>query len=218
MPDGTPRAPDDHVAHVTEVLRPLGAAKRLTSGQTLYRQGDRGSTVYLIERGEVKLSIEAGDAQLAISTAGLGSLLGTGDALDGFGRDATATALSACVLIAVPGQAFDDLLDHDPNVRHQVMGILAADVRSAHRRLSAQYSQTTLGRVAARLLMLTAATCDGEQRIVHTTQCALAEWIGATRESTSRSLADLRRKGCITTGRGWIRVVDRDALVELEAI
>ena len=216
MTGSTPRAPHDHVAHLTEALRPLGAAKQLTSGQTLYRQGDSGSTVYLIERGEVKLSINAGAAQLAISTAGRGSLLGAGDAVDGHGRDATATALSTCALIAVPSGAFDDLLDHDPDVRHQVMCIFAADVRCAHRRLSAQCSQTTLNRVAAQLLVLTAESGNGDQPIVHTTQCALTEWIGATRESTARALADLRRRGCITTGRGWIKVVDRDALVELE--
>jgi CRP-like cAMP-binding protein len=48
------------------------------------------------------------------------------------------------------------------------------------------------------------------------TQSDLAEWIGATRESTARALAQFRRAGLIETCRGRIVVLDvvgLDALV-----
>lgn len=72
-------------------------------------------------------------------------------------------------------------------------------------------SKTTLGRVADLLATL---DDDADGRRIDTTQRELADWVGATRESTARSLGRLRDRGAIATGRGWIEVLDRDRLTE----
>jgi CRP-like cAMP-binding protein len=47
------------------------------------------------------------------------------------------------------------------------------------------------------------------------TQLDLAEWIGATRESTARALAGFRTAGVLDTRRGCIVIHDLAALAEL---
>ena len=84
---------------------------------------------------------------------------------------------------------------------------LAAAARLAKQRLAQRCGTTTLSRVAARLSAL------DHGGPINMTQSELAQWVGATRESTARSLGELRRAGAVVTGRGRIEVVDRDQLV-----
>lgn len=200
----------------TDALRRLGAAKHLSAGGTLFRQGDGGTTVYLLERGVVRLTVDAGKHAIAVSTAWPGDLVGAVDALAGQPRGATATAATECCLIAVAGNSFADAVDRDARLRRCLLLQMSAELAAAHGRLVSQLSQNTVVRVAATLLALSGDHGVGG-RTVRTTQSALAEWIGATRESTARALAELRHEGLITTGRGWIRLDDREALAKLAA-
>lgn len=194
-----------------DVVRPLGAARRYATGDVVFREGDEGSTVYLIESGLVRSALHAGGHLVAVSTAWPGELLGAVDALAGEPRGATATAAAPSRALAIPGAAFADLVDRDAQVRRAVLHQMSADVAALQGRLVAQCSQHIVVRVATTLLALSVEVGTGNR--LSTTQSVLAEWIGATRESTARALAELRHRGWITTGRGWIRIDDREALV-----
>ena len=41
--------------------------------------------------------------------------------------------------------------------------------------------------------------------------------VGATPETVSRVMADLKREGLIDTGRQWVRVLDSEALRAIDA-
>lgn len=63
-------------------------------------------------------------------------------------------------------------------------------------------------RLAGALLRLTSAT----QPLLHTTHRDLAVEIDSAREVVTRALQRYQRKGWIETGRGWVRILHREAL------
>lgn len=197
-----------------DALRQIGVARRYAAGDVVFRQGEDGTTVYLVESGVIRSTLDTGGQPVAISAAGPGDLLGAVDPIAGEPRSATATAATDACVVAVPGATFLDVIDRDPHLRRTLLRQMSAELSTAHSRLVSLCLQNAVGRVAATLLAL---SDEGSKQTVRTTQSDLAEWIGATRESTARALGELRQRGFITTGRGWIRLDDADALADLAA-
>ena len=95
----------------------------------------------------------------------------------------------------------------------------AVDARPAARQRTHLRRRNRAGRHShARLLLelsdrfTNAAVASEAIWIVPMRQADLAEWLGATRETTARSLGTLRRAGLISTGRNCVTVHDRTAL------
>jgi len=201
------------------VLRVSGRILTARIGQVIYRQGDRSTTVYLIESGRVRFSIDAGAGhELTVGSAFPGSIFGELGSIHSGPRESTAVAVRPSRLIAIPSGAFRDLLEDHPTMRAFVLETLGNQLRSARRQLAASCWQTTVSRVAGQLITLTDAEDSDSTDRLRITQSELAEWVGSTREATARALAILRRSGWVATGRGWIIVLDREALAGLEAV
>jgi CRP-like cAMP-binding protein len=185
----------------------------MRAGEMLFREGDPAGTVYLVESGRVRLRAVAGGTTLLIRLVGPGELLGAPEALSASARIVTAIADTDGTLVAIPTRNFLRLVDRHDAVRRLAVTMLADELSDTRERLVDRCAHSTLVRVAERLVA-ESSTDDGEP-VVRTTQDTLAEWVGATRESTARALAELRRQGLVTTGRGWIRVDDLDGLEDL---
>ncbi len=196
-------------------LRDLGVPKHLTEGAIVFREGDEGSVVYLVEDGLVRLTVDAGGHPVAAASAAGGELIGAVEAITEVPRGTTAVAACDSTLTVVPAPALRDVVERSPALRNFVLRRISAELAATRHHLAALCSQSTAQRVAATLIQLSDE--QGSSRRVRTTQSALAEWVGATRESTARALGELRRRGWITTGRGWIRLEDPVALAALAA-
>jgi Cyclic nucleotide-binding domain len=96
----------DHKPHFT----------RLAAGETLVRQGDPGSDMYLVLDGVIR--VDRDGEQLA--EYGPGAMLGERSHLEGGMRTSTLTAVTACRVASVPARQ----LDHD----------MLSELASGHRR------------------------------------------------------------------------------------
>ena len=119
----------------------------------------------------------------------------------------------------LPAARFTELLADEPALAAAVTQSLAAQVREANERLCTRNSECTTVRVGHQLVELSmlvlkhaAATEPIELTI---SQRDLADWIGATREATARSLAEFRRADLVETGRGRIVVRNVAALTAM---
>jgi EAL domain-containing protein (putative c-di-GMP-specific phosphodiesterase class I) len=108
MSNATPPLPDLH----RETFEP---------GQIIFKEGDPGETAYIIESGLVEVLVD----EVQRSHLGQGELFGEIALIDRRPRTATVRASETTVLIPIPRQLVQELLDKtDPVVRHLLLTIL----------------------------------------------------------------------------------------------
>jgi CRP/FNR family cyclic AMP-dependent transcriptional regulator len=101
------------------------------AGQVIFREGDAGSTMYVIVEGEV--DIQSGSHLL--ETAGPGSLLGEMALIDRSPRSASAVAKTDCKLAPVDQRRFEFLVQQTPYFALEVMEIMADRLRKTTARI-----------------------------------------------------------------------------------
>jgi uncharacterized membrane protein len=98
--------------------------------QTLFRAGDAGNAMYLIERGQVRISMKAADGhELTVAELGPGDFFGEMAMLDGQPRSANATAVEEARLASLSRKHFLSFMQGNSNVALEMLGALAYRLR-----------------------------------------------------------------------------------------
>ena len=102
----------------------LLTTNEVTAGTCLFRRGDAGESMYLIERGSIKISVKDADGHdTTLAELGKGEFFGEMSLLDGHVRSADATASADSLLAVLPRAEFRAFLRKNPDV---ALGILTA--------------------------------------------------------------------------------------------
>lgn len=193
-----------------------GVRRRYRAGQTLFREGDPSGPVFVVCEGSVAVEVltPAGRAVL-LAVKGPGEMVGELAAILGSERSATATAREQVDVDVVSPAAFREELAQRPDLMASVLTRLARDVRAVGAAQVRRSDGSVTQRVAAGLLALAERAIEHDGAVETTVRIGhddLAAWVGASRESVSRSLGELRRAGAVSTGRGRIAIPDLGAL------
>ena len=98
--------------------------------QTLFRTGDAGDSMYLIERGMVQISMKSSDGEeLILAELGRGDFFGEMALIDGKARSANATAIEASRLMVLSRKHFLTFLSSSPNVALEMLTALTRRLR-----------------------------------------------------------------------------------------
>lgn len=215
-------ASDTDSRRIAAAIDMHGHRMHLATGQYIFTEGDASNQVYSVVEGRVRIvrALRSG-RQLLLGVKEPGSEFGELSALDGARRTASAVADSPTVVSRLSSRRFNTLLASEPDLAMAVTHRLAAQLREANERLRARNSDNTFTRAGHQLvelavLMVKHGGSPGRIELA-ITQHDLADWIGATRESTARALARFRRSGLVETSRGRIVITDVTALTELLA-
>jgi CRP/FNR family transcriptional regulator, cyclic AMP receptor protein len=187
-------------------------------GDLILARGNVADHVVILESGRVKVSVMTPTGREAVLTfRGPGALLGDQSLVDESPRSATVTAVEPVEMLVVTASTFRGYLGSHPAVALVMLATLSSRLRESDARLAEYAAADTLGRVCARLVELceTQGDLDGAEGVQITlpiTQEELAGWIGASIESTAKSLRSLRSLGWVATGRRSIEVHDLAAL------
>jgi small-conductance mechanosensitive channel len=131
----TKNAPEPRLAHF-EAFAGLDAKAGLelskgsrlllyAPGEAIVRQGEEGTELYAIERGEVEILVTPkGAAPLRVGKLGPGAIFGEAALLTGGARTATIVALTECELLAVSRQAFRNVVEADPRLAEKFTSVL----------------------------------------------------------------------------------------------
>ena len=195
-------------------------SRRFRRAEVIFHSGDPGDALFIIAAGLVKITLPADDGSepAILTTIGAGGFFGELALLDGAPRSATAVALDGVEASVLRRDAFDRLVDEEPQLRRALLAALAAEIR----RLTAQVEDLHFldlpGRLARHLLRTIEdgsaqvdrtdepAPPSGEYRLPWPyTQAELAGMIGGSRQSVNRLLADFVEQGLLR--------FDGDALV-----
>ena len=176
---------------------------RFEKGQILFGQGDDGTRLYLMAKGQVRLAIASKSQRgLSFQIAVAGDLIGEIAVLDGGPRSATATALTPVTAYALERSAFQELWSARPAIANAIIGFLCRRLRKASDRLEAMALYPMEVRVARFLL---AALGDDRQappgrRVpleLGFSQGELALLLGASRPKVNAALGELENAGAI---------------------
>jgi CRP-like cAMP-binding protein len=197
-----------------------GRVHRWRKGAVLCPQDELSRWVALLTGGIVKSSVHTRDGgEVILGVHGPGTLVGGAEAADGRPRMATVAALEPVEALVVPRPAFLDFLHTHDRVLWYFMDDMCRQLRDADRARIAFASADVPGRLVRLLVDLAERFGRKEERglviSLALTQHELASWVGASREAVSATLATLRGRGWIETGRCTVIVRDLASLREI---
>jgi CRP/FNR family transcriptional regulator, cyclic AMP receptor protein len=203
----------EELEHVAQVAMP----RRFQAGEIVFKEGDEGSTCYVVRSGRARAVREHPDGRsITLAHFGPGDIFGEMAMLDGDRRSATVESIDETDAIAILSTDMHRLLREYPDISVKLIAALGRRLRDTNERLARQSFQTVQSRVAAVLAELVAsAREEGETKgdvVITLTQAELARLAGSSRESASRFLAVLERAGIISQGRGRLTVHDPESL------
>jgi len=186
----------------------LGSVRALQRGEILALEGDPTRWVYVILEGRVRaIKLSAGGREQVVAELSTGEVLYGVPALDNGPLPATTQAATRARVLALPAEAFREILLSFPNVAMRLLEAWAERLR----RMTGLVEDLSLRSVSARLasLLLDRATGSVDHRM---TQREMAARLGTVREVVSRTLGEFQDSGWIVVHRGRIEILDTDAL------
>jgi CRP/FNR family cyclic AMP-dependent transcriptional regulator len=118
----------------------------------IFRNGDPGDSMYLIDLGKVRISITDADGHVVTLTElGPGDFFGEMSMLDGHGRSADATVTQEARLAKLTREDFLTFIDSDPNITLAMLTALTRRLRRTDDLLRHRVSRNANEEEAARL-------------------------------------------------------------------
>jgi CRP/FNR family transcriptional regulator, cyclic AMP receptor protein len=198
-------------------LAALFRRRRYRAGEPVFREGDPGTALYIIDSGEVKILLGGSEGkEVVLSLLPPGEFFGELALLDGEPRSADAVTTVATELLILPRDEFLRFLRDVPPVAINMLAALSRRLRRTDRLVhDAAFSdvQTRMARVLLEL-GATRGTPEGKAVAIepHLTQGDLANMVGATRESVNKCLRALAADGLVRHERGRLVLLDVDRL------
>ena len=187
--------------------------RQFARDEVVFHRDDPAGQVFLITSGTVKVSIpdEQGHEVVVALERG-GDVFGDLALFDDGPRSATVTALTETHTLALARQDFISTLERNPDAMRRMLALLVKTIRHSTGHIEDLVFLDLPGRVAKCLLDLADAAGSDQ---VDLTQEDLAAFVGATRVSVNRVLAELEKRGAIKIGRRHVELKDR-ALLQSE--
>ena len=121
---------NDTPEHILADLAPLMEEEEYEKGTAIFKEGDVGDCMYIIQQGKVK--IHKGHTPLAILKEK--EVFGELALLDPEVRSATATAEDDCLLFRIEQEPFYELLENRPEIARGFIKILCRRLRAQNER------------------------------------------------------------------------------------
>jgi len=139
---------DSAAAH----LRNLLAEQEVPSNTRLFKQGDEGNAMYLIERGRVRISIkDEAKQELTLAELAQGDFFGEMSLIDGRQRSADANVIEDARLAILSRDSFLIFVRSNPDVALEMLSALSERLRRTDQLLRSRVSKNANEEEKARL-------------------------------------------------------------------
>jgi CRP/FNR family cyclic AMP-dependent transcriptional regulator len=206
--------PEEAVAEATSHV----VSRRHPANQVILLENDWGSSVYFILEGWVKIRTYNLDGkEVTLNILGKGELFGEMAPLEEVPRSTDVITLVPTVIGSMPASDFVKLLHTQPLAGIHLSQLMARRLRQVNRRLRLRESDST-SRVADIILFL----ADGQGHrgaggieIPNLPHRELSSLSGLARETVTRVLSKLEKKGLIVREKDMMSIPDINALERL---
>jgi CRP/FNR family transcriptional regulator, anaerobic regulatory protein len=175
-------------------LDAIVAHKKLQPGETLFFEGDRSDSLYILTEGCMRLSKMLADGRRQIT-----GFLFPSDFLGLALRERfaySAEAVDAVALCRYPKSKLEALLDEFPAMERRLLAVASNELAAAQDQMLLLGRKTALERVASFLLILMRRMQLKGRRnavLLPMTRTDIGDYLGLTIETVSRSLSKLKR-------------------------
>jgi len=184
----------------------------------IFSEKEPAQGIYIVLEGEVKVSLNSSDGRrLSLAIARPGEILGMASVLAGSPYDMTAETLFPAKVAHIGRREFLAFLTRHPDAYHAVIQELSRSVTKACGQLRTVGLSATAPERLARLLLDWSdngqpTECGGRRFRFSMTHEELGEFIGASRETVTRTLSAFRHRHLVDFNGSMITIPNRSAL------
>ena len=205
---------------VLESLNQISHKTTLPAGAILFVEGQEPRGIFIVCSGRVNLSTTSREGKvLILKTAMPGDTLGLSASISGMGYETTAETATPCQLSFIDRKHFLELMQSHSETGLRVAQCLSRDYQSAYRDIhDLVLTRSSAGKLARLLLSQSAKqgwNIDEPCVAIPMTHEEMAQRIGASRETVTRLLSNLRKKQLIRLDGPALVIRDRSGLEAL---
>lgn len=202
-------------------LRQMGKQITLSPGQTLFFEGDEVQRVFMISEGALKLFALLGDGRRQVT-----GFMFPGDFLGISIEDEhafSAEALEQVELWSFSRKRFGEFCERHPQVERELFHLAAHELAAAQQQMVLLGRKNAAERLASFLLSLLCRRerLTGQEESVVAlpmNRLDIADYLGLTKETVSRMIAQLRDKRLIRlASQNRVEILDREGMSDLAA-
>lgn len=198
-----------------EALAALAEVRAFRPGERLMECGRKAQALYAIRDGFVKVTLPGGTGnEHVIDIHGPGTLVGEMAATGVGTYPVSAVALDAVEALEIPAAALNAALGRNYDVVLTVMGAVSGSLRGLLNQVTELKMKSTAQRLAMFLVQIAPEQEGAVEIDLPYSKRVVAEKLGMTPETLSRSLAKLKPVGVASAGRDRIRVEDMEDLAD----
>jgi len=195
---------DDELARVAATVR----ERPYPRNSVIVFEDDPGDALFVVAGGQVKVVLIGEDGrEVILAVLGPGDFFGELALIDDEPRSAHVMAMDDARLLVLRRDDFQRELEAHPRIALGLLRALSRRLRRADDKIGALVMLDVYARVAR---VLSELTEDG--LVAGVTQATMAQMIGSSRETVSRTLRELTDRGLISLSDKGIHVLDPKAL------
>ncbi|MGH7644224.1 MAG: Crp/Fnr family transcriptional regulator [Gemmatimonadales bacterium] len=198
----------------TELQRVLDVARERSypRNSVILFEDDPGDALYVVAEGQVKVVLIGEDGrEVILSVLGANEFFGEMALIDDEPRSAHVIAMEDSTLVVLRREDFHGILTQNPSIALSLLRELTRRLRRVDEKVGSLVLLDVNGRVA-RLLLELADEAGGERITRRLTHHTIAQMIGSSRETVSRTMRELVDQGLIEVSRRDVLIRDRGAL------
>jgi len=188
--------------------------RQFAAGDTIFLMGSPGDSLMAVLSGRVRISMTSPEGkEIVLTVLEAGEHFGEIALLDGKERTADATALTACSLAVLERRDVLSFLEHHPGAWLSIVEVLCTRLRNTDQHIAEIALLGLPARLAKAILRLLDAQDSNSSGLqIKTSQRALGNMVGASRESINKCLGEWQRQGIVRIDGTLISVTDNTAL------
>ena len=175
------------------------------AGTVLFREGERGRTMYVIRSGKVNIWKHISDKELTLAVLGPGEFFGEMALLEGLPRSAGATVVEEAKLIELEASAFETLVRKNSEIAVRLMRRLSSRLREADRQIQALMSRSGAARALTLVRNIAEPDKKGRRYLPEDlTPEAVTRRVGLSADESARVTRSFEKSGLLVReGRRW---------------
>jgi len=192
--------------HFSKLVADVGDLMQADRGETVYHPGTLSTTVYLVEKGRVKLAyLDESGKKLTLSIVDEGEIFGEMCLVGEKQRRHLATAIEDSILRCIPKRIFSEAINADPENVAVLVRHFAHRMHEYEETLEDLAFRDIQARLSRQLLKLSndygVETKEGILIGFPVTHKDLADMIGSARENTTLALNRFEKEGILNKSR-----------------
>lgn len=183
-------------------------SRAFLKGTVLFREGDPGGEMYVVQAGRVTIAKRVGDVEMLLSTLGQGEFFGEMSILNNKPRSATATVAEDAQILVIDSKTFEAMIRGNAEIAIRMIKKLADRLQEADEQIGNLLHRDAASRVVHWLvLQAVRAGTDGPQTLALSPD-DLPAHVGAPPAQVAEVLDRLEKAKLVTRGAGGLEVAE----------